>query len=125
MVASGEGCARFRAVPGPLNEQRLLRYAPAIVVLVGAVLFLPMLGGIGFWDPYEIRIADGARHVATDGVTPPANLPPGTPSWLAPQLGRPPLWVTIPALGMKALGVSEFGARAPIAVCSILVLVAA
>lgn len=104
-----------------MNEQRLLRLGPAIVVVVGMLLFLPMLGGIGFWDPYEIRIADGARLVASGAATPSTV----TPSYLAPQLGRPPAWVTIPALGMKWLGVSELGARAPIAVLSILSLLVA
>jgi hypothetical protein len=108
-----------------LNEQRLLRFAPAIVVIVGALLFLPMLGGIGFWDPYEIRIADGARHVASGVATAPQALPTGTPSFLAPQLGRPPAWVWLPAMGMKHLGISELGARMPIALSSVLFLVAA
>jgi len=104
-----------------VNEQRLLRLGPAIVLVLGALLFLPMLGGIGFWDPYEIRIADGARLVASGAATP-SNV---TPEFLAPQLGRPPAWVTLPALGMNWFGVSELGARAPIALASILLLLAA
>ena len=41
------------------------RWYPALLAAVGLALFIPRLGAFGFWDPYEIRIADAARVVTT------------------------------------------------------------
>jgi 4-amino-4-deoxy-L-arabinose transferase-like glycosyltransferase len=89
------------------------RWYPALLAAVGVALFLPRLGSFGFWDPYEIRIADAARVVTT------------THHWtFGPQLGKPPALVWLIAAGFEKLGVTEGGGRLPIALGAVLVLLA-
>jgi 4-amino-4-deoxy-L-arabinose transferase-like glycosyltransferase len=95
-----------------LDDRQLRRLAPAILAALAILLFLPFLSSFGFWDPYEIRMADAARAV---------NAAPFT--W-GPQLGRPPLNVWLVALGFKAFGVGELGGRLPMAVASIALVLA-
>jgi 4-amino-4-deoxy-L-arabinose transferase-like glycosyltransferase len=84
-----------------------------LLAALGLFLFLPRLGSFGFWDPYEIRIADAARALAQ------------APHWsVAPQLGKPPALVWLVAGGFKLLGVHELGGRLPIALASLLTLLA-
>jgi hypothetical protein len=77
-------------------------------VALGGILFLPGLKSFGFWDPYEIRVADAARALAQ------------APDWTwGPQLGRPPAVIWLVALGFKYLGVGELGGRLPIALIAL------
>jgi 4-amino-4-deoxy-L-arabinose transferase-like glycosyltransferase len=89
------------------------KWYAAIVAAVGLLLFVPGLNGFGLWDPYEIRIADAARMVAT------------THTWsLLPQLSKPPALIWLVAFGFDRFGVHEGGGRLPIAILAALVLVA-
>ncbi|HEY7956025.1 MAG TPA: glycosyltransferase family 39 protein, partial [Polyangia bacterium] len=96
-----------------MNDSNLRRYAPALLALVGIVLFLPGLHAFGLWDPYEIHVADAARALVTGGHF----------TW-APQLGRPPALVWLIAVGFKTLGVGELGGRLPIAILGVVTLLA-
>jgi hypothetical protein len=87
------------------------KWYAAIVGAVGLVLFVPGLNSFGFWDPYEIRIADAARVVTT------------TNTWsLTPQLGKSPSLVWLVAAGFNRLGIHEGGGRLPIALVATLIL---
>ncbi len=95
------------------SEQNLRRWYPALVAAVGVLLFVPRLGSFGFWDPYEIKIADAARVVATSH------------GWsFAPLMGKPPALIWLIAAGFSKLGVTEMAGRMPIALVAVLVLLA-
>jgi hypothetical protein len=89
--------------------------ACAILAALGIALYLPGIGSFGLWDPYEVRIADAARGLAT-----------GSAHWgdTARQLGHAPLGVWLVACGFKAIGVGELGGRLPIALVATLALLA-
>jgi len=95
-----------------VTEAQLRRLYPVLIVVVGALLFLPGLSAFGFWDPYEIRHADAARGLLQNGF-----------GW-GPQLGRPPLPLWLVAAGFKLFGVGELGGRLPAALTSIAALLA-
>jgi hypothetical protein len=95
-----------------VTEAQLRRLYPLLILVAGAILFLPALGSFGFWDPYEIRYADAARAVVQNGFS------------FAPQLGRPPLETWLVAGGFKLWGVGEWGGRLPIALSAIAALLA-
>ena len=64
------GCSPLlRPADGDLILERLvdkLRRVPPLawVALFAAALILPNLGSFGFWDPWELNLADRARDVA-------------------------------------------------------------
>ena len=87
----------------------------ALLAALGLALFVPALGSFGFWDPYEVRLADVARNVANGSSTLPQA---------AQQIGRPPATEALIAAGFRALGVGELGGRLPIALVSLLALLA-
>jgi 4-amino-4-deoxy-L-arabinose transferase-like glycosyltransferase len=90
---------------------------PAAYALLGAMalaLFVPRLGSFGFWDPYEIRVADAAR----------ATLRGSTLAQAAQPLGRPAATVALVAAGFQAVGVGELGGRLPIALTALLAVLA-
>lgn len=98
--------------------QRLAR-VPASWWVAGLALLLvlPGLGGFGFWDPWELGLADRARDLARAGSL--------TDVTLGGRYGaEPPLRMLLVALGVKLLGASELGARLPGALVALLVLVA-
>jgi hypothetical protein len=67
-------------------------------------LCLPRLGSSGFWDPSELKLAEQARDISTS-----EHLFDPTVDGRYP--GRPPLDVSLAALGIKLFGASELGAR--------------
>ena len=67
-------------------------------------LCLPRLGSSGFWDPSELKLAEQARDISNS-----ANLFDPTVDGRYP--GRPPLDLSLAALGIKLFGASELGAR--------------
>jgi 4-amino-4-deoxy-L-arabinose transferase-like glycosyltransferase len=86
--------------------------APLVVAALGLVLFLPLLGSFGLWEPHEVRIADVAKDVlAAPGGVVPSKVAMQRPHWLVVQ-------------GFKRLSTSEWGGRLPIALASILALLA-
>jgi len=53
-----------------------------VLAIVGALLFLPLLGRYGLWDPHEVRVAEIAREMAHDhSLTVPQRYP-GRPALL-------------------------------------------
>ncbi len=86
------------------------------IVVFGALLFLPGLGGVRLFDWDEINFAESAREMIVSG------------DWLNVQINfesfweKPPLFIWMQALSMKLFGVNEFAARFPNAICGILTL---
>ena len=78
---------------------------------------LPRLGGSGFWDPWELKLADQARDIARAG-----RLFDSTVGGKYPQV--PPLTLALAALGIKIIGARELGARLPIALTAVGTLMA-
>src|SRR5205814_7611950 len=84
---------------------RLRRIPPAAwAAIFAAAMLLPGLGSFGFWDPWELNVADRAREMAHGGAL--------TDPTVNGRFGaQPPLALVLPALGMKMFGASELGAR--------------
>lgn len=86
------------------------------IVAIAALLFIPGLGAVHLFDWDEINFAEIAREMVVSG------------DWLRPQMHfeafheKPPLFMWMQALSMKAFGVGEFAARFPNAVCGIVTL---
>jgi hypothetical protein len=73
------------------------------IALFAVALILPRLGSFGFWDPWELKIAEHARdmaHTSVFDVTVDKRFP-----------AEPPLDLITSALGMKIFSVGEFGGR--------------
>ena len=90
------------------------RVPPALAALACALLvLLPFLGQYGLWEPHEFAVADLVREVAKTG------------DFESVAMSRPPLTVWLATLGVQALGVSELGARLPLALLGIAGVMAA
>jgi hypothetical protein len=85
------------------------KWAPLIIAALGVCLFLPLIGSFGLWDPPEVRVADLAKEVAAGSKS---------------AVGKPPLQTWIVVAGFKVFGVGELGGRVPVALVSILALLA-
>lgn len=72
--------------------------------MVAALLILPGLGSFGFWDPWELGLADRARDILRTGKL--ADATAG-----GRFTAEPPLDHFLSALGMNVFGTSELGAR--------------
>jgi hypothetical protein len=85
-------------------------------ILGAALLFLPGLGAVHLFDWDEINFAEIAREMIVTG------------DWLRPQIDyqpfheKPPLFMWLQALSMKLIGVNEYAARFPNAMCGIITL---
>ena len=80
-------------------------------------LCLPRLGASGFWDPSELRLAEQARDIArSDSLF--------DPTVAGKYPARPPLDLSLAALGIRVFGASELGARLFFALCAIGALMA-
>jgi hypothetical protein len=92
---------------------RPMRWAPALLLLGAAVLYLFRLGRVGLYDLDEGVYAEISREMLVLG------------NWLTPHLDfvpyleKPPLLFWLNALSFKILGVSEFSARFPTALAAI------
>jgi hypothetical protein len=80
-------------------------------------LCLPRLGSFGFWDPSELRLAEQAREIARSD-----NL--FDPTVAGRFAARPPLDLSLAALGIRLFGASEWGARLFFALAAIVALMA-
>ena len=95
-----------------LLERRVWLPAAALLVL-GAALYLPMLGSTGLWDPWEPRYAQAAREMAAGN------------DWLVPhyrldeRLNKPPLTYWLIGVSHAVFGVTETAARLPSALFAI------
>jgi hypothetical protein len=117
MAASGEPPASAPSFWARLTNG-LRRFPPwAWALLFAVVLCLPGLRNFGFWDPWELKLAEQARDVARLGhmFDPTAD-------------GRYPggraLNMLLSAVGISVFGPSELGARLPIALAAIAALLA-
>jgi 4-amino-4-deoxy-L-arabinose transferase-like glycosyltransferase len=89
-----------------------------LIALAGIALFVPFLGVVHLFDWDEINFAEAAREMLVSG------------DWLRVQVDfqpfweKPPLFIWMQALAMKALGVGEFAARLPNALVGVATLLA-
>jgi len=99
-----------------LTEKRLAGYYPALIAIASALLFIPFIGRMHLFDWDEINFAECAREMLVSGdyLNVQINF---RPFW-----EKPPLFIWMQVLSMKAFGVNEFAARFPDAVCGILSL---
>lgn len=87
-----------------------------LIVLLGALLFLPWLGSVHLFDWDEINFAECAREMVVTG------------DYMRPQIDfepfweKPPLFLWMQTASMSVFGVNEFAARFPNAICGILTL---
>ena len=85
--------------------------------LLGALFFLPFLGGVHLFDWDEINFAEVSREMIVTG------------EYLRPQINyeafweKPPLFFWLQSLSMHIFGVNEYAARFPNAICGIITLV--
>src|ERR1019366_772334 len=86
--------------PGPM-----IRWAPALLLLGAAALYLARLGRVGLFDPSEGTYAEIPREMLAlrDWLTPHFNF--------VRYFEKPPLLYWLNALSLGALGNSEFSAR--------------
>ncbi len=96
-----------------------LRRVPTWVwaALFAVALCLPTLARFGFWDPWELKLAEQARDVARSGHF-------FDPTVGGKYPGGRALNMLLSALGIAAFGASELGARLPIALSAIAALLA-
>jgi len=87
-----------------------------MIALIASLLFIPFAGGVHLFDWDEINFAECAREmiVSNDYLNVQINF---KPFW-----EKPPLFIWMQVLSMKAFGINEFAARFPNAVCGILSL---
>jgi 4-amino-4-deoxy-L-arabinose transferase-like glycosyltransferase len=85
--------------------------------LLGALFFLPFLGGVHLFDWDEINFAEVSREMILTG------------EYLRPQINfeafweKPPLFFWLQSISMHIFGVNEYAARFPNAICGIITLV--
>jgi 4-amino-4-deoxy-L-arabinose transferase-like glycosyltransferase len=85
-------------------------------VLTASLLFIPFAGGVHLFDWDEINFAECAREmiVSHDYLNVQINF---RPFW-----EKPPLFIWMQVLSMKAFGINEFAARFPNALAGIVSL---
>jgi hypothetical protein len=84
-------------------------------LLFSLALCLPRLGGFGFWDPWELKLADHAREMERAG-----HLFDPTSGGHFPAVK--PVGLFLAALGIKLFGAREVGARLLSALCAVIAL---
>jgi len=87
-----------------------------MIVFYGLIFLVPFSGGVHLFDWDEIIFAESAREmlISGDAMTVTINY--------EPFREKPPLFIWLQALSMKAFGINEFAARFPNAVCGIVTL---
>ena len=95
-----------------------LRRIPTVwwIALFAVLLVLPRIGSFGFWDPWELKVAEHARDMAE------GSLADVTVNKRFPA--EPPLDLIVSALGMKVFGVGELGGRAGNGLFAVLAILA-
>jgi hypothetical protein len=97
---------------------RLRRIPPVWwIALFAVALVLPGIGSFGFWDPWELKIAEHARDIASSSslfdVTVDKRF-----------TAEAPLDLILSAIGMRIFSVGEFGGRVGNGLCAILAILA-
>lgn len=93
------------------------KFFPELLIIIsGAILYVPFLGGVHLFDWDEINFAESAREMIVTGdyLTVSINF---KPFW-----EKPPLFIWFQVLSMKLFGINEFAARFPNAICGIFTL---
>ena len=98
-----------------MNNKNLV-IIQVLIVVVGALLFVPGLGIVHLFDWDEINFAESAREMIVTGdyLNVKINF---EPFW-----EKPPFFAWLQVLSMKTFGINEFGSRFPNAVCGIITL---
>lgn len=99
--------------------EKLLKHIAGMrlmILLLGLVLFLPFLGQVHLFDWDEINFAEAAREMLLTGDYSQVQID------FQPFWEKPPLFLWMQALCMQLLGVNEYAARFPNALCGILTL---
>jgi 4-amino-4-deoxy-L-arabinose transferase-like glycosyltransferase len=87
-----------------------------LILLTGALLFIPFLGKAHLFDWDEVNFAESAREMLLSG------------NYLKVQINyqtfweKPPLFIWLEALSMHFFGINEFAARLPNAIIGIITL---
>ncbi len=97
-----------------MNKRNIL--IQVCIVIFGALLFLPGLGGVRLFDWDEINFAESAREMLLTGDL--LNVQINFESFWE----KPPLFIWMQALCMKIFGVGEMAARLPNAVAGVVTL---
>ncbi len=87
-----------------------------LIVVVAALLFIPFVGGVHLFDWDEINFAECAREMIVSHNYLNVQID------FAPFWEKPPLFIWMQVLSMKAFGINEFAARFPNAICGIISL---
>lgn len=98
-----------RALPAFLAPRR----ATLLLLLLSVIVLGPRLGSFGLWDPYEVRLLEGA----TEPI-------PAAQLWMPVGSFKPRLPLLPIAWGIKVLGVNELGGRVPMLGLGLCTLVA-
>lgn len=99
-----------------MSEQRNSYIIPLFIIVFGSLLFMTGLSRVHLFDWDEINFAESAREMLITG------------DYLNVQVNfetfweKPPFFIWLQALSMKAFGVNEFAARFPNAVAGIVTL---
>jgi 4-amino-4-deoxy-L-arabinose transferase-like glycosyltransferase len=89
-----------------------------LIALIAGLVFIPFIGNCPLFDWDEVNFAECAREMVVSGDYSHVQLN------FRPFWEKPPFFIWLQALSMNIFGVSEFAARFPNAICSIVTLVA-
>ncbi|NNC95782.1 MAG: glycosyltransferase family 39 protein [Chitinophagales bacterium] len=89
----------------------------AVIAIISALLFIPFLGGVHLFDWDEINFAEISREMLVTGEFSRVSID------FFPFYEKPPLFFWLQAASMKILGINEFAARFPNAICGIISLI--
>jgi 4-amino-4-deoxy-L-arabinose transferase-like glycosyltransferase len=87
-----------------------------LIILTGALLYIPFLGGVHLFDWDEVNFAESAREMIVTGDYLTVNIN------FIPFWEKPPLFIWFQVISMKIFGINEFAARFPNAICGIVTL---
>ena len=88
-----------------------------LITGLGALFFIPFLGGVHLFDWDEVNFAEIAREMMITGEYTRVYVD------FLPFYQKPPLFFWLQVISMKGFGVNEFAARLPNAICGIVTLV--
>ncbi|QMW03729.1 ArnT family glycosyltransferase [Spirosoma foliorum] len=88
-----------------------------VLVGLGALFFIPFLGGVRLFDWDEINFAECAREMIVLGDYLHVHID------FKPFYEKPPLFFWLQSMMMNVFGINEFSARLPNAICGIITLV--
>ena len=87
-----------------------------LLVVIGALLFIPFIGSVHLFDWDEINFAESAREMLLTHNFRMVQIN------FQPFYEKPPLFIWLQALSMSYFGVNEFAARLPNAICGIITM---